>query len=120
MRASGRVATLAPRYGARLVRVAYATAPPVRPVRAVLRWPYVGQMCRPDQEATVARTGTYYTLLVSAALAATGFTVLKIFPGSTVTANLAANDTLPHEWRVAVGVADTDSMTYSISASMLR
>jgi len=66
------------------------------------------------------RTATYYPLLVSADLAATGFVVLKIYPGIIVVADLAANDVLPHEWRVSVAVADTDSMTYSISASLLR
>src|ERR1700752_4083149 len=40
----------------------------------------------------------YYTLLSSAALGAAATTVLRVFPGSTVTANLAANDCVPRIW----------------------
>lgn len=66
-----------------------------------------------------AISGKYYTLLASAALAAVATTVLRVFPGSTVTANLAANDLLPRVWRVAVTVGDATSHTYSIGASVI-
>lgn len=61
----------------------------------------------------------YYTLLASAAITGTGTTVLRVFPGSTVTANLAANDTMPPRWRVIATHADTDSITYSVTANLL-
>lgn len=64
-------------------------------------------------------SGKYYTILASAALAAVATTVLRVFDGSTVTANLAANDMLPEAWRVIVGVATADSVTYSVGVSLL-
>jgi hypothetical protein len=42
----------------------------------------------------------YYTLLASAAITATGQTVLRVFPGATAAANTVANDRLPGLWRV--------------------
>lgn len=67
-----------------------------------------------------ATSGKYYTLLASAAIVGTGTTVLRIFPGSTVTANLAANDGLPALWRVLATHADTDSISYSVGVSFLN
>jgi len=64
-------------------------------------------------------SGKYYTILASAALAAVATTVLTVYPGLVAAANLTANDVLPHEWRLAVTVADTDSMTYSVGATLL-
>jgi len=61
----------------------------------------------------------YYTILASAAITGTGTTVLRVFPGSTVTANLAANDILPPLWRVSVAAGDADSLTYSVAANLL-
>jgi len=65
-------------------------------------------------------SGKYYTILASAAVAAVGTTVLRVFPGSTVTANAAANDGLPRVWRVLATHADGDSITYSVGASYLH
>jgi hypothetical protein len=64
-------------------------------------------------------TGNYYTLLVSAAIVATGVTTLKIYPGLVVAGNLAANDVLPLVWRVNCAHGDADSITYSITADLL-
>lgn len=63
-------------------------------------------------------SGKYYTILASAAIVAIGTTVLKVYPGITVAANLSVSDFLPRHWRVAVTHADTDSITYSIGASL--
>lgn len=65
-------------------------------------------------------SGAYFTLLASAAVTGTGTTVLRIFPGSAVTSNLAANDQLPRTWRLSVAHADADSITYSVGAILLR
>ncbi len=64
-------------------------------------------------------SGKYYTILASAAITGTGTTVLRVFPSATAATNLVANDFLPYNWRVAVTHADTDSITYSIAASLL-
>jgi hypothetical protein len=61
----------------------------------------------------------YYTILASAAITGTGTTVLRVYPGSTVTANLSAADVLPRLWRVNAVHADTDSITYSVGASVV-
>lgn len=63
-------------------------------------------------------SGKYYTLLQSAALAL-ATTVLKVFPGATPAANLAANDILPRTWRVIVTPSDGNSATYSVGASLV-
>lgn len=63
-------------------------------------------------------SGKYYTLLASAALAAVATTILTVFPGAAVTANLSANDMLPANWRV-IAVAVTGPITATIAASLL-
>lgn len=65
-------------------------------------------------------SGKYYDILVGVAITAVGITVLKVFPGIAASANAAANDILPAHWRFRMDVADTDSMTYSVSASVIN
>ena len=64
-------------------------------------------------------SGKYYTILTSAAITATGTTVLRVYPNATAAANTAVNDFLPANWRVSVAHADSDSITYSIAANLL-
>lgn len=59
----------------------------------------------------------YYTILASAAITATGQTVLRIYPGLTASANVTASDVLPATWRVEAVHADSDSITYSVSCN---
>lgn len=67
-----------------------------------------------------AASGQYYTLLQSAALAATGFTLLTLYPGAPATANVATPQVLPRTWRVSVTVAGTTpSATATIGASVI-
>lgn len=61
----------------------------------------------------------YYTILASAAITATGQTVLRIYPGLTAAANVTASDVLPATWRVEAVHGDTDSITYSVSANLI-
>jgi hypothetical protein len=63
-------------------------------------------------------TGTYYTLLTSAALAANAFTVLEVYPGIAVTANVSANVVLPKTWRVQAVEAGGTVATFTVSASV--
>jgi hypothetical protein len=65
-------------------------------------------------------SGTYYTILTSAALAAVGFITLRVYPGLTPVANLTENDILPRTWRVSVAVSSADSITYSIGNSVIQ
>jgi hypothetical protein len=64
-------------------------------------------------------SGKYYTLLTSAAITGTGTTVLRVYPGLTVAANLVASDSLPSTWRVVATHGDADSITYSVGAHLL-
>ena len=64
-------------------------------------------------------TGTYYTLLASAAVASVSDTFLLVYPGATVTSNVSANSALPAWWRVKCTAADTDSFTYQVTAELL-
>lgn len=64
-------------------------------------------------------SGKYYDLLVGLAIAATGTTVLKIYPGIAATENVAASDILPLIWRLKMAVADADSITYSVAAMLV-
>lgn len=64
-------------------------------------------------------SGKYYDILTGVAITATGTTVLKVHPGITALANVAANDLLPVNWRVRMEHADTDSITYSVGASVV-
>lgn len=65
-------------------------------------------------------TGEYYTLLASASIAATGDTYLLVYPGAAVTSNVSVNQPLPPYWRVLVTVNDTESLTYGITAELLK
>lgn len=64
-------------------------------------------------------SGKYYTLLASAALAATGTTVYTVYPALTAAANVTASDVLPESWRVITAVGGSQSITYSVGASLL-
>ncbi len=52
-------------------------------------------------------SGKYYTILTSAALASVSTTVLTVFPAAPVTANVSANDEIPHVWRLSAVVGGT-------------
>lgn len=68
-----------------------------------------------------AATATY-TILASAALNATGLTVLRIYPGLTASANVTANDVVPGFCRVDTVIGGTTPAVtatitvYSLSA----
>jgi hypothetical protein len=67
-------------------------------------------------------SGKYYNLITSAALTDSGspYTrVLKVGPGLTASANLIVNDVLPSTIRVTMTHGDTDSITYSVAATLM-
>jgi len=64
-------------------------------------------------------SGKYYTLLVGAAITATGTTVLRVHPNLTPAANLTVNDILPSKFRILMTHADADSITYSVGVSLV-
>jgi hypothetical protein len=65
-------------------------------------------------------SGTYYDILVGNDITATGITILKVYPGIGQIANGAASDILPRTWRVRMEHDDSDSITYSVAAVVIR
>lgn len=64
-------------------------------------------------------SGVYYPLLSSAALAATGFTLLSLYPGIATAANASASQALPKSWRVRYVIAGTTpAVTATIGAGL--
>ena len=60
------------------------------------------------------------TILASAALNATGHTVLKVYPALTASANTVVNDVLPAEYRIkSVHGGSAGNATYSIGVSYI-
>lgn len=63
-------------------------------------------------------SGKYYTLLTSQAVASATTKVLRLHPSLTA-ANDVAKESLPAVWRITATHSDTDSITYSVGASMI-
>ena len=63
--------------------------------------------------------GNYYTILASAAIVATGVTVLRVIPGVTVAANLAASDSIPDVWRINCTHSAGTNFTYTVTVNTL-
>lgn len=62
-------------------------------------------------------SNVYYTLLASAALNATGATVLTVYPGVTAAANVSVSDVVPKTWRVISTVGGTTpAVTFTVGA----
>jgi hypothetical protein len=67
----------------------------------------------------VTSSGAVYNIITSAAITATGRTVLRVFPGATAAANVAVNDTLPQTLKVTLTHGDADSITYSVDLILI-
>lgn len=65
-------------------------------------------------------SGVYYDILVGAAIAATGTTVLKINPSAAVLLNAVASDTIPDVWRVIVTHSAGSNFTYVVDYNTLQ
>lgn len=63
-------------------------------------------------------SSTWYDILVGPALAATGKTVLKVYPGILPTPNGSASDMLPRTWRVVMTGASTPIATFSVGGEL--
>ncbi len=64
-------------------------------------------------------TNTYYDLLASAAVTATGETYLTVYPGLTAAANSVASNVLPSTFRVNAVHGNANSITYQVTADLL-
>lgn len=68
-------------------------------------------------------SGKYYTLLAGAAKTANGTTIMTIYPGAAVTANVSANEPLPRTWNVSITIANnsgTAAVTGTAGASVIN
>lgn len=71
-------------------------------------------------EGKDAASGTYYPLLQSVAIAATGFTQMTVYPGLTAAANVASIQPLPRVWRVRTIIGGvTPAVTATVGASVI-
>lgn len=59
-------------------------------------------------------SATTYTILTSAAITATGLTVLRVHPQLAAAANTIAKDVLPSALKVTCTAADSKSVTYEM------
>lgn len=65
-----------------------------------------------------AGSQTWFDILASAAVNATGQRILRVSPHLTASANLIAKDIVPRIFRVEAVAADSDSLTYSVAYSL--
>jgi hypothetical protein len=63
-------------------------------------------------------SGASYTVLASAAISATGLTVLRVYPGLTASANATANDVLPNTCVISSVVA-TGPATATVTMQLI-
>ncbi|PCJ26481.1 MAG: hypothetical protein COA94_05070 [Rickettsiales bacterium] len=61
-------------------------------------------------------SGTFYNIIDSAAITATGTTTIQIGMNIIAAANIAANEMLPSEYRITATHGDGDSITYTVGA----
>jgi hypothetical protein len=64
-------------------------------------------------------SGTWYTILQTAALSTTGFTQLTVYPGIASAANSAANSPLPRTFRVIAVIAGSGTATATVGTSKI-
>lgn len=66
-------------------------------------------------------SGTYYTVLASAAITAAGYTELIVCPGTTAAANVAVSRPIPITWRVITAIGGTTpAVTATVSAQTVN
>ncbi len=76
--------------------------------------------CTITVDAVDNTSGKFVNLLTSAAIATVSTTVLTIALGVTVAANLAASNALDDAVRVTVTHGNANSITYTLSAHLIR
>jgi hypothetical protein len=64
-------------------------------------------------------SNTWYLILASTAIVAVSTRKLVVAPGITAAANASVADVLPATWRVNMVHGDADSITYTVSASLV-
>lgn len=91
---------------------------------------WVGMILVIDATAVVATPSVVFTIqgvdpatsktwdiLASAAITATGTTILRVHPELAAAANSVAKDMLPAHWQLLCDHADADSITYAVGVN---
>lgn len=65
-------------------------------------------------------SGTYYAILTGVAVVTNVFTVYRVYPGLTASANAIASDILPTTWRVRVTANNANAATYTVGACVIE
>lgn len=78
----------------------------------------------PSLEIKDSISGDYFTIWTAAApIAAVSTVVYAFYPGNVTGADASFTESqnipIPHTWRFHMAVADTDAITYSVSAQVL-
>ena len=73
----------------------------------------------PKIEGYDETSGKYYDILIGVPIAATGLTIIKVYPGTVASPNVQANDVLPAAWRVTMTHSAATNFTYSVGASLI-
>lgn len=60
---------------------------------------------------------SFYNIIDSAAITATGTTTIQVGPNIIAAANIAANEMLPGNYRITATANDADSITYSVGVT---
>jgi hypothetical protein len=63
-------------------------------------------------------SGKWYNIITGTALAATGTTVLRVYPGLVPATNLTVADVLPSVWRLVMTHGNSNAATYTVSARL--
>ena len=64
-------------------------------------------------------SGSYATLLASAAIVTNATGVYTVYPGLDAVANVSANDILPRQWRVSVTANNANPANYTVGACVI-
>lgn len=65
-------------------------------------------------------SGIYTAILTSVAITGTGHTVLTVYPGATVAANVTLSNVIGRVWRVTATHGNANSITYSVGYDVIN
>lgn len=64
-------------------------------------------------------SGTYTAVATGAAITGTGHTVITVYPGATVAANVTLSTVVGKTWRVTMTPGNSNAATYSVGYNMI-
>lgn len=64
-------------------------------------------------------SGSYYDLLVGAAVVTNALNIYEVYPGVTVTANVSASTAVPRIWRVQTVANNANAASYTVAVDLI-